>query len=68
VQRELAEIVATPRRISLYGDGERCGYPEECRLCYNLAMLQGRYLRGANQGFHVLTFVKRLICRNPPDK
>jgi len=31
VQRELAEIVATPTRISLYGDGERCGYPEECR-------------------------------------
>jgi hypothetical protein len=24
----LAEIVATPTRISLYGDGERCGYPE----------------------------------------
>jgi hypothetical protein len=41
VQRELAEIVATPTRISLYGDGERCGYPEECRLCYNLPMLQG---------------------------
>src|ERR1700694_2207260 len=34
VQRELAEIVATLTRISLYGDGERCGYPEECRLCY----------------------------------
>jgi hypothetical protein len=32
-QRELA----TPTRISLYGDGERCEYPEECRLCYNLA-------------------------------
>ena len=41
MQRELAEIVATPTRISLYGDGERCGYPEECRLCYNLPMLQG---------------------------
>jgi hypothetical protein len=26
VQRELAEIVVTPTRISLYGDGERCGY------------------------------------------
>src|SRR3981189_1519478 len=48
VQRELAEIVATPTRISLYGDGERCGYPEECRLCYNLPMLQGGYLRGAD--------------------
>src|SRR6267378_5266765 len=48
VQRELAEIVATPTRISLYGDGERCGYPEECRLCYNLRMLQGGYLRGAD--------------------
>src|SRR3979490_3597503 len=48
VQRELAEIVATPARISLYGDGERCGYPEECRLCYNLPMLQGGYLRGAD--------------------
>jgi hypothetical protein len=31
VQRELAEIVATPTRISLYGDGESCGYSEECR-------------------------------------
>jgi hypothetical protein len=41
VQRELAEIVATPTRISLYGDGERCGYREECRLCYDLPMLQG---------------------------
>jgi hypothetical protein len=28
----------------------------------------GGYLRGADQGFHVLTFVKRLICRNPRDK
>ena len=44
----VAEIVATPTRISLYGDGERCGYPEECRLCYNLPMLQGGHLRGAN--------------------
>jgi hypothetical protein len=34
VQRELAEIVATPTRISLCGEGEWCGYPEECRLCY----------------------------------
>jgi hypothetical protein len=41
VQRELAEIVATPTRISLYGDGERCGYPEECRLCYNLPCFRG---------------------------
>src|SRR3981081_2329353 len=48
VQRELAEIVATPTRISLYGDGERGGAPEECRLCYNLPMLQGGYLRGAD--------------------
>src|SRR5258706_15470065 len=48
VQRELAEIVANPTRISLYGDGERCGYPEECRLCYNLPMLQGGSLRGAD--------------------
>src|ERR1700694_3793828 len=48
VQRELAEIVATPTRISLYGDGERCGYPEECRLCYNLPMLEGGYLKGAD--------------------
>src|SRR5258706_15696304 len=41
VQRELAEIVANPTRISLYGDGERCGYPEECRLCYNLPCFRG---------------------------
>jgi hypothetical protein len=41
---ELAEIVATPTRISLYGDGERCGYPEECRLCYNSPTLQGDIL------------------------
>ena len=40
MQRELAEIVATGKN-SLYGDGERSGYPEECRLCYNLPMLQG---------------------------
>jgi hypothetical protein len=41
VQRELAEIVATPTIISLYGDGERCGYPEECRLCYNFRCFRG---------------------------
>jgi hypothetical protein len=41
VQRELAEIVATPTRISLYGDGEKCGYPEECRLCYNKRCFRG---------------------------
>jgi hypothetical protein len=41
VQRELAEIVATPTRISLYGDGERFGYHEDRRLCYNSPRLQG---------------------------
>jgi hypothetical protein len=41
VHRELAEIVAAPTRISLYGDGERCGYLEECRLCYNLPCFRG---------------------------
>ena len=128
-----------PTRISLYGDGERSGYPEECRLCYNLPVLQGdiseeltmtksvlhphslstsaalaahrthhrhaircpamnafagvgaspvvgrasvdharphyrdTHIRGlghgsTSQGFHVVTFVKRLICRNARDK
>src|SRR6266852_3716311 len=32
----VAEIVATPTRISLYGDGERCGYPRSagCATIY----------------------------------
>jgi hypothetical protein len=110
VQRELAEIVAAPTRISLYGDGEGSGYPEECRLCYNLPVLQGDISEeltmtksvlhphslstsaalaahrthhrhaihcpamnafsggSTSRGFHAVTFVKRLICRNARDK
>src|SRR3981189_2494180 len=56
VQRELAEIVATPTRISLYGDGERRGYPEECRLCYNLPCF-----RGISQRMTKRTYVKSLF-------
>jgi hypothetical protein len=40
-RRGLAEIVATPTRISLYGDGERVRIPRGVRLCYSLPMLQG---------------------------
>jgi hypothetical protein len=54
VQRELAEIVTTPTRISLYGDGERRGYPNECRLCYNLPVLQGGFLKE-------LTMIKSIL-------
>jgi hypothetical protein len=35
VQRELAEIVATPTRISLYGEGERCGYVKNTKFVKN---------------------------------
>jgi hypothetical protein len=37
----LRKIVATPTRISLYGDGERCGYPRTAGYATVLLMLRG---------------------------
>src|SRR5216683_941940 len=44
----VAEIVATPTRISLYGDGERCGYPRSAGCATIYRCFRGGYLRGAD--------------------
>ncbi len=62
VQRELAEIVATPTRISLYGDGVRVAAPGDPWLISDFPNF--RLTTGANQHYSDLVPSLRGALRN----